>query len=323
MKFITKLSLISILISSFNSANAQTVDYTTENFTQDLAPLKISISPLSFENFIYPITAGVMAEGYLKKKIFYNVQFRLGYLRNFMFDQEKLITKQKESKGSFFEAGIDLPFYNKVKTSKMKVVTNTTNYGNMKQESYFKAVCDKRIFWSLNAGIMQYGRPRYNNSETANQLMDDGVLIEPGDGNFTHYNQNTFAAFAGISRRRVKKAIVNSGGYNYRRFYSSKFYVHVLMGATSVGDVVINEKVLNITNTKQSPLGYRIGWQWDQMGVVTGFEFGKMPEIRLETSIVESDVMQALGKNPFNFVRFTFHFVIFNNDKNYKLKTKK
>lgn len=323
MKFFTKLLLISILFSLYNSAQAQTVEYKTENYTQELAPLKISISPLSFENFISPITAGVMAEGYLKKKFFYNVQFRLGYVRNFTIDKEKLVTTQKESKGSFFEAGIDFPFYNKAKPSKLKVVTNTVNYGNSKHESYFKAVCEKRIFWSLSGGVMQYGRARYNNSETSNQFIANGVIVQPGVGNFTHYNQNTFAAFAGISKRRIKKAIINSNGTNYRRFYSTKFYAHILFGATSMGDVVIDAKVLAFTNAKQSTLGYRMGWQWDEMGVVTGFEFGKMPEIRLETPIVESEISQALNKNPFNYVRFTFQFVIFNNDKNYKLKARK
>lgn len=101
------LLLLAFLCLTTICLNAQ-INYKTESLDHNLSPIKLSVSILNFENVITPITAGIVAEGHLKDKIFYNAQFRQGYIRNFTVTKENLLTSQKESKGTYFEAGLDL-----------------------------------------------------------------------------------------------------------------------------------------------------------------------------------------------------------------------
>lgn len=324
MNFIKSISIKTIGIGLFFLSNfnvSAQISYKTENFTHELSPFKISLALLSFENILTPITAGIMVEGHLKDKLFYNAQFRQGYMRNFMISKENLETTQKESKGTYFEAGMDWSFKEKMKTGKMKITTSSSSDGYTKSETYFMAECDVRKYWALSGGVLAYIRPKYTNSDSSYYIISDDLEIKPANGNFTHFNQSTFGAFGGVSHRKIKKAIVATDGTNYRNFRSTKFYAHALIGATSAGDIEYNGQNYKITNAKQMPIGYRIGWQWDQMGVVTGFEFGKMPGVGLETSTEKSEISKIFVQNPYlNYIRFTFQFNIFNGDRNYHIK---
>jgi hypothetical protein len=93
------------------------------------------------------------------------------------------------------------------------------------------------------------------------------------------------------------------------------------MGNTSAKDIEYDGMNLTIDNVKQSPWGYRIGWQWDQNGAVTNLEFGKMPNAVLVVPGEMSQLDKLFTNNPyFNYLRLTFQFNIFNGDKNYKQK---
>lgn len=324
-----KSFIYSFVVAVFYSTTvtAQKAPYTTENKNHELAPVKISVSVLNFESILTPITAGVMVEGHFKDKLFYNVQFRQGYLRNFMIRPDHLITTQKESKGTVFETGVDWVFSDIIKPGKMKVVTSSSSYTTgsttYTNETYFIADCEVRKYWAISGGIMEYTRPKYINSDSSEYIISGNKNIMAPEDKFTHFNQSTFAFYGGLVHRKIKKAIVNRDNWNYRRFYSTKFYAQVLVGTTTVQDIIYNNQTCKIDNAKQVPIGYRIGWQWDQMGVVTGFEFGKMPGVELDVPVKKSQIDKIFIHNPyFNYLRFTIHFNIYNGDKKYHMKKK-
>ncbi|TKB95562.1 hypothetical protein [Pedobacter cryophilus] len=318
---IIKMIVLAVFLSTPVIAQ---INYKTQNYTHQLSPVKVSISFLNFENILTPITAGILMEGQLKDKLFYNMQFRQGYIRDFTIAPDKLLTTQKESKGTVFETGVDYPFSDKIKAGKVKVTSSLSFDGlNTFQEKYFLADCDVRSYWAFSGGLMKNIRPKYINSDSSTYIISGGQDIKASDGNFTHFSQNSNGLYAGIVHRKIKKAVVNSEKWNYRVFYSTKFYAQVLIGSTKIDDIVYNNQTYKIDNAKQEPLGYRIGWQWDQMGAVTGFEFGKMPGITLETPVQKSELDKIFKHNPYlNYVRFTFHFNIFNGDKSYAMKNK-
>lgn len=325
MNYLKYYVLFNLLLFISNATQSQTISYKTENYTHHLAPFKLSISLLNFESIITPITAGIMLDGHIKDKIFYNVQFRQGYIRNFTISEEKLVTTQAESNGTYFEAGVDLVFAEKIKNGKVKLVTSSSTYGNTTSQTYFKADCEVRRYFALSGGVIQYIRPKYINSDSSEYIVSNGVDIKAPKDKFLHFNQSTSGLYIGISKRKIRKVIVKADDErNYRAFYSTKFYLHALIGTTSIDDIIINNQTFKIDNAKQNPIGYRMGWQWDQMGVITGFEFGNMPGVTLETPVVKSEIDQIFKFNPFfNYMRFTIHFSIFNNDKNYYIKNKR
>ena len=305
------------------SLHAQSVKYNTENKTNALAPFKISISILNFEQILTPITAGIMVEGHLKDKLFYNVQFRQGYIRNFEISKDNLITTQKESKGTVFEAGVDWVFRDRIKPGKVKIVTSSSSSSYGTSEKYFRADCDVRKYWALSGGVFEYIRAKYINSDSSEYITSGTTDIKAPKDKFTHLNQNTIGLYVGLVHRKIKKATVavSDEGRTYRIFYSTKFYLQMLSGVTNVGDILYNGQSYKVDNAKQIPLGYRIGWQWDQQGVVTGFEFGKMPGVILDTPVAKSDFDKI--STFLNYMRFTFHFNIYNGDINYSMKLKK
>lgn len=291
------------------------MQYTTQNYVNTLSPVKVSVALLAFENFLLPITAGIMVEGHLKNKLFYNVQFRQGYIRNFFLDKTRLLTTQKESKGTFFEAGMDWVFTEKIKPGKVKVITSYFNDGHHSTQTFFRAECDVRKYWALSGGTVLYNRTKYLNSDSLEYIISGSQNLKPDKDKNMHFNQNTFGLYAGIAHRKIKKAIVSYNGFNARVFYATRFYAHVLIGTTKANDVIYNNVTYKIDNVKQHPLGYRLGWQWDEMGVVTGFEFGKMPHALLATPNPQGI---NLLNNPFlNYAKLTFQFNIFNGDKKY------
>jgi hypothetical protein len=305
---------IGVSIPSFG----QNVEYQTESKTHNLSPIKVSLSFLNMEQILTPITVGIMVEGHLKDKLFYTVHFRQGYIRNFTIPKDNLVTTQKESKGTVIEVGADWVFADKIKPGLVKIATSISYNGSGTSENYFKAKCDVRKYWALSGGLYEYIRPKYVNSDSSEYIISGNQNIKAPQDKFTSFNLNTVGIYVGLVHRKIKKPLVTTGGTRYRTFHSTKFYAQALIGATKVGNFIYNNQSMKVDNAKQVPLGYRLGWQWDQKGVVTGFEFGKMPGVNLETPVAKGD-FDKIG-DYLNYVRFTFHFNIYNGDKNYALK---
>ncbi|MDB5013276.1 MAG: hypothetical protein JWQ25_1478, partial [Daejeonella sp.] len=299
LKYFKPITTVALYLLAYCPETRAQVEYKTENYLHDLAPLKVSVSFLNMEDILTPITAGVLVEGQLKDKLFYNVQFRKGYLRNFNIPARDLLTTKNENKGSVFEAGIDLPFSDVTKTGKVKVTTSTTFDGTYLGEKYFKANAEIRSYWALNGGITNYSRPKYLKTDDSEYLGAEAQSNTGNESKFIPFNIVTSGFYAGIVHRRIRKAIVATNGTRYRRFYSKKFYAQFLMGATKVNDFVYNDQTFKIGNAKQAPFGYRLGWQWDEMGVVTGFEFGKMPGVTYKTSAEKDELSKIFINNQF------------------------
>ncbi len=320
----TSLPAILLLLAIFSCtiADAQPA-YTSTSYTHELSPFKVSLTVIGMEDILTPVTAGLLFEGQLKDKIFFNVQIRQGYIRNFLIPKSGLVTTQKESKGTVFEAGIDLPFSDKIKSGKVKVTTSLDlSYDrNYLLEKYFKADCDVRKYHAFNGGIMYYNRPEYINSDSAFYIISGNENIQAPKDQYTHFNQSTIGLYTGLVIRKIKKALVKNEGVSRGVYYSTKFYAQALIGSTSIGEIVYNNKPYKIDNAVQMPIGYRIGWQWVQNGVDTGFEFGKMPGVKLETPVEQSQLSKIFVHNPFlNYLRLTVHFTLFNGDKRYGMR---
>jgi len=320
MKHLPFLLLISTNLLLSVRAIAQR-EYTTTNYTHELSPLKVSLTVIGIEDILTPITSGLLVEGQLKDRFFYNVQLRQGYLRNFMIPKSNLVTTQKESRGTVFEAGMDWPFSDKIIPGKVKVTTDVSYDGNYLSEKYFKADCEVRRTWALSGGLLYYKRPEYVNSDSSFYIISGSEDIKAPKDHYTSFNQSTLGIYTGIVKRKIKKAVVNSYGRNYRVYYAKKFYAQALFGRTAVDDIIYNNLSYKIDNARQMPLGYRIGWQWDENGVVTGFEFGKMPGVELNTPVKQSELNKIFSHNPFfNYLRVTFAFTLFNGDSRYGMK---
>ncbi|MDB5119601.1 MAG: hypothetical protein JWN56_819 [Sphingobacteriales bacterium] len=321
LKNIKPIALVILCISAYCSVLKAQVEYKTKNYTHELAPLKVSVSFLNMEDILTPITAGILVEGQLKDKLFYNVQIRKGYLRNFNIQAKDLLTTKNENKGTVFEADIDFPFSDITKSGKVKVITSTTFDGTYLGEKYFKANAEIRSYWALSGGVTNYSRPKYLKSDDSEYFGSVVQASTDTESKFIPFNIVTSGLYAGIVHRKIRKAIVTTNGTSYRRFYSKKFFAQFLVGSTSVKDFVYNDQTYKIANAKQVPFGYRLGWQWDNMGVVTGFEFGKLPGVTYETNVEKDELSKIFINNPFlNYARFTFHFNVFNADKNYHMK---
>ncbi len=304
--------------------SAQSIEYKTQNNLHDLAPVKISLAVLSMETFLYPITFGGRVEGQILDKLHYQANYRQGVIRNFMIPSDNVLTTQKESKGLYIDGSVELVFRDKTKTGKVKVITDNYNDGLYSSQKYFMAGCDVRRYWALSGGISQYARPKYVNSDSSEYIISGGNIFLPAKDKFYHSNISTTSIFAGLTFRKIRKSVVNSGGYNYRRFYAKRFYIQLVSGLTSVGKFTYNDQSYKIDNIKQDPLGYKIGWQWDEVGVVTGFEFGKQPGITMNIPKGSEDISNIFINNPFlNYMKLTFHFDLWNTDKNYHQKNKK
>ena len=304
--------------------SAQSIEYKTQNNLHDLAPVKISLAVMSMETFLFPITFGGRVEGQILDKLHYQANYRQGVVRNFFIPKDEVLTTQKESKGLYIDASAELVFRDKTKPGRVKVITDNTYNSLYSTQSYFIADCDARRYWALSGGISEYARPKYYSRDSSEYIISDGQNLLPPEGKSYHSNISTTSIFAGLTFRKIRKSVVNSGGYNYRRYYAKRFYIQLVSGISTAGDIILNDKSFKIDNIKQDPLGYKIGWQWDEMGVVTGFEFGKQPGITMNIPSSQEAATDLLLNNPFlNYAKLTFHFDLWNSDKNYHQKNKK
>jgi hypothetical protein len=287
-------------------------NYTIENKTDQISPFKISIAPFNFEQFFVPLTSGISFEGHIKNKVFYDIQYRMGFMRNFMVTEGEMATSQEESFGRLAEAGFYLVIRDKIKKGKLKIVYSSS-YG---ADNYFNAACDYRKMWGLTFGAMLYNRATYISRDSSEYVISGTNHIMAPDEKFIHFNQTTQAFYAGIVRRKLKKAVINSHGKNYKRYLSNKFYLHGLFGNTVADDIIFNNISYKIDNATQIPMGYRIGWQWDQKRTEVCFEFGKMPGVYLKTPYEKKDPDLYIKDNPYlNYARLVVSFNIINGDR--------
>lgn len=307
----TLLIVFTLFISFLGKA--QTVTYSVDNYTEELSPVKPSLTLLALEGLLPQF--GLTVEGAIGKRLGYNAAYRRDYVRNFFISKDEIGNIDAERKTNYFEAGIDFFFTNRIKegSSPLRVVTSSSTYGNYSYTRYFTAYVDKRSQFGLHGGVYYFNKGIYTKqttednyftytSKNTTQLPDDRTYI---------INSNNSAFFAGLIFKKVRKATIFSDGWKYYRHYGRRIYLDALVGGASLKDITAGGQTYEVKAVESSPIGYRIGFEWDQMGVVTGFEFGMRPGP--QTGIIPG----------FNYFNLNFSYNLFNGDKRYAMRNKR
>lgn len=303
-----------ILIVAFAcpTANAQTVTYTVDNHTDKLSPFKPSLTLLALDA-IKP-QFGFTIEGAIGKHLGYNTAFRHDYYKKLFTPKDNLVNPDDIRANNYFEASVDFFLTNKVKegSSPLKVVTSSSNYGSYSYTRYFTAYVDKRTQFGLHGGVYYFNKSVFaQNSDNGDFTLTDNNGTEAPKTSAYTINSNNSAFFAGLVFKKVRKAAIHSDGWVYYRHMGSRIYLDALVGGATYRDVVANNTTYTAKAVNSSPIGYRVGFEWDQMGVVTGFEFGMRPGPQL-TAIPG-----------FNYFNLNFSYNLFNGDKRYGMGRKK
>jgi hypothetical protein len=323
MKKLLIISSVALVNFLGQSVLAQSVNYTTDNQVNKLAPIKIGAS-IWFASGLQN-SVGLTAQGCLFNKLFYNAEYRYVFSRGFsslgFVGTEDLQTTQKEITPTSFEVGVAYSLIDKTKNGKMKIVTDKTSTS----ETSFRANCDSRKIIAVGGGIFANNYLYYLPSDSFNFFESSGVKLAPQKDKFFHTNINMFGFYGGISIKTIKKAAVSADGYRYRKFKSTSWNFDVLTGAGKANDIQVNNSTYKIDNAKISSLGYRISFKADRGPTTTSVEIGKMPNVNFPNTKNHSDLtlFGAEGiSSPINFFRVGFNFVIVGNDRRYALKKK-
>ncbi|UPT68855.1 MAG: hypothetical protein M0D57_09625 [Sphingobacteriales bacterium JAD_PAG50586_3] len=193
------------------------------------------------------------------------------------------------------------------------MVTSSESYGSYTYSRYFTAYIDKRTQFGVHGGVYYFNKGIYTpgsgedstftfTTKNSNTLPDDRTYI---------IRSANSAFFAGLIFKKTRKATIHSDGWKYYRHYGRRIYLDAIIGGANLKDVVAAGQTYQVEAVKSSPIGYRIGFEWDQMGVVTGFEFGLRPGPQV-------GIIPGL-----NYFNLNFSYNLFNGDKRYAMRTKK
>lgn len=294
MKMMKKLLTSLLLLIAFFT-QAQKINYTYYfNDPTKLSNKKVYLDILSLDG----IKLGAGVHGYYQpiKLITINGLFRYIYL--------DLITKQAEKastnaiKASFTgEVGVQFQFAGYVKKKERKV--GVLLEGGMTSKTYVKVPAKKGKSFALRGGLMMYRQPVKNTN--AFPFVSDGKELDSTKAFFS--NATSTCMYFGLTGRKVRKVGIDATGYGKRRNYLSRvFFADVIMGGTVLSNVEFAGVTYKIKDSEKDPLGFRIGWEWDQLGTVTRFEIGKRPGF--------------VGNIfPINYVMLSFGFSIYGKEK--------
>lgn len=289
----------------------QMVSYTVDNYTEKLSPFKPSFTLLGLDGLIPQY--GLTLEGAIGKRLGYNFAFRRDYVKNFFISDDELGNPGNKKHTNYIEGSIDFFLTNKVRQgiSPLRVVTSSSTYGNYIYSRYFTAYVDKRTQFGLHGGLYYYNTTLFSAADTSMfTFTGNGSSTLPGDVKFAINSRNS-AFFAGIVFKKVRKATIHSGGWKYFRHLGRRIYIDALLGGSTLKDINYANRTYQVEWATKSPVGWRMGFEWEQMGTVTSFEFGYRP---------------GLGKSfipAYNYFNLSFSFNLFNGDKRYAMRTKK
>ncbi|MCC6722339.1 MAG: hypothetical protein IT243_09055 [Bacteroidia bacterium] len=300
--------ILFILSMSFyvsQAVYAQKISYTVDDYSSKLSPVKISIG-VGVDANAY---AGVLAEGAIGKKLGYNACYRREV---YSFSNKELIDNKSEIKsGNYLEASVDFFLLDKMKKNKkLKITTSKNAYS----EKYFIARVPMRKQKGLHGGISFSNRMFYTDADTSAdkiiELSNANGKFVPNNGKIYGSNSTNMFAFGGLVFKKIKKTTVHANGWKYYSHLARRFYIDALFGFSSLSDVTISNAKYKAKPAKSSPVGYRVGVEWDQMGVVTSIEFGMRPGVQYLTP-------------SFNYFNLNFSFNIYGTDKKYAMRNKK
>lgn len=301
-----KIIFISAFLMLGGTLQAQEVTYKAENFNNTLSPFKVSLSAMFYRSILQPAFGGTV-EGVIANRVAYHGTFLYSPWNNFAIQHEHMNDAgDKFKKEKYFEAGADLFLFSWTKEGKGKFKVTTSNDGVT--ERYFIARTDIRKTFAVRGGVVNYNLVRYYNYE------DLTGTVGGKEGEMAFRNFTMIGGYAGVAFRKIKKARITSGGWIYYKNHQRIFYMDV-MTAGGVGNAINYQNTEYKPDSKIDALGYRMGFQWDQQGTITTWEFGKQPS---PTS--PKDLPMA---KYYNYMTLGFSFTLFGGDKRYGMKEKK
>lgn len=289
----------------------QMVSYTVDNYTEKLSPIKPSFTLLALDGLIPQY--GFTLEGAIGKRLGYNFAYRRDYVKNFFVSDDDLGNPGNKKYSNYVEGSVDFFFTNKIKegSSPMRIVTNSSSWGGYTYSNYFTAYVDKRSQFGLHGGFYYYNTTLFSTADTSLFTFSTSSNITPPTDVKFALNSRNSAFFAGIVFKKVRKATVHSEGWKYFRHMGRRIYIDALLGGSTIKDIYYANRTYQVERASKSPIGWRMGFEWDQMGTVTTLEFGYRP---------------GLGKSfipAYNYFNLSFSFNLFNGDKRYAMRTKK
>lgn len=296
----TKLRILFIAMLFGQAAHAQTVEYKAKDFTHKLSPFKLSVTGA----FNIGINVGILAQGQVGK-IGYTAIAQRAISPHLFLTKDNVANPDNVKAIRYLEGGIDYFFSDKTKDGGGKVKIDVSS------STYFHAVCDKRKLTGLHGGLIHY-----NQTVAASNTSDGLYTFKTLSGNAPtsqtvyYFNTNSNYLFAGIVFKKVIKTTVSSDGWKYFRHMGRRIYMDALIGGSSYEKIPVGSSVYSLGSTQTSPVGYRLGFEWDQMGTVTTFEIGQRPQ------------RYALGLPGFNYMMLSFSFNIYHGDKTYAMSKK-
>jgi hypothetical protein len=314
MKYFLFIYLSLFLLNNNNVFSQEKVSYTTVDYTDKLSPFKLSLTLLGLDAMAPQ--AGATVEGVIGKRIGYNVCYRRNLSKYaFITNKNYVLNKTDVKFSNYIEGGIDYFLFDKIKDNgSVNVTTSEWVNGNTSYTKSFKAIVKKRKQKGIHLGLINYNRMFFTSSDTLEVgniefTNDNGKKLKPQRATYGTNSINN-VLYAGFVFKRVIKSTVSSEGWRYYKHFSRRFYVDVLFGSTTFNNIEVNGVSYTATSSKINPLGYRLGFEWDGMGCVVGFEFGMRPGVQY--------VMPY-----YNYFNLNFSFNIINGDKRYAMKLKK
>lgn len=293
-----------LLLSGICSLRAQNVEYTTTDFSNKLSPLKLSVTTA----FNVGINGGLLVQG-AKGKLGYNVNLQHAISKKMLLPKDNVVNPDNISAIKYFEAGLDFFFADVLKERGARVKVETS--GNMYSSTYFRALCNKRKLTGLHGGLIRYNQT-VAGKNTGDGLYDFKILngVAPNQDQVFYFNTISNYIYAGLVFKKVIKSTVHSDGWKYFRHQARRIYMDMLMGGTSFDEISTGTNVYTLGTKQPGALGYRLGFEWDQQGVVTCFEIGQRPR------------RYALGLPGYNYVLLSFSFNFYHSDKTYAMSKK-
>ena len=199
------------------------------------------------------------------------------------------------------EAGAQFQFASYIKKKEKKV--GVLLEGGISSKTYIKVPAKKGRSFGVRGGLMMYRVPIKNSATSP--FVSEGRDMDSTKDLFS--NGTSTCVYFGYTGRKIRKIGIDADGYGKRKSYMSRvFFADVITGGTVLADVNYNDKSWNIKDSKKDALGYRLGWEWDENGTVTRFEFGKRPGFH-----------QSFLTNSFipNYLMLSFGFSIYGGEK--------
>lgn len=289
-----KLAIIPILLVS--TVYAQKVNYSyVFNDPLKLDPLKVYLDVGAIDGFI---GAGLHSNYYVTKDLRVEAIARYGYL--YFGSKEDGRANSSEISAPFYvEAGGQYYLTEKLKKKEKKYAVTVSSFGNTTTSLPLKAKVG--MARGVRGGVFFYKNVAAANSDNPFKTTE-GDLSDPEKSMFTNYTST--GLYAGYARRKTKKVKVDIDMYGTRRnFMCNTFFVDFMTGTTSLKDVVYQGTTYDVNESSKAALGYRLGWEWEEL----------VSSVRLEMGLRPGYL--AFGDIPFNYMMLSMGFTIVGGEK--------